>query len=99
MQKVGRIILPFVEVAVVVGAIDVFKVGVFEFFELVTWPVVDVILCDFIFVLAVLEFEDVVEFGNFDVIFVVIFEALVVNVVAKVVDVVPADIVRSQWYH
>ena len=51
----------------------------------------DVIFCDFIFVVAVLEFEDVVEFGNFDVIFVVIFEAVVVNVVASVVDVVPAD--------
>ena len=34
--KVGRIILPFVEETVVVGAIDVFKVGVFEFSELVT---------------------------------------------------------------
>ena len=99
LQKVGRIILPFVEVAVVLGGIDVFILGVFEFSELVIWPVADVVLRVFIFVVAVLEFEDFVEFGNFDVIFVVIFEALVVNVVDKIVDVVPADIVYSQWYH
>ena len=46
-----------------------------------------------IFVIAILEFKDVVGLGNFDVIFEVIFEDLVVNVVTTVVDLVPSDII------